>query len=115
MFFLFLWYNNYAGENVCKQKPQYDVDKYDTISNRLDYIITKGTKEMFIYGLDDISNYQEDNDQWSTIKELPTSITVDKDITSIGNYAFYDLSKVTKVAIPSEFLTTCSEKWVFRD
>ena len=94
----------FVTENDMNYKKRFASDKVsesgqdDNISYRYNNI----TSSLYVYGEDEIKNYNSDNQPWKNYKSTAKSIKLFDGITSIGNYAFYNFTSVTpEVTIPS--------------
>ncbi len=62
--------------------------------------------ELVISGTGDMTNWSSSSDApWYSMREKIKSITVESGVTSIGKYAFYNCSQVSKVTIADTVLT----------
>ena len=63
---------------------------------------TKDNKTLTVMGSGDMDDFENsDSVSWKAVRASATTLVVEDGITSIGNYAFYDMSALTTVHLPN--------------
>lgn len=68
--------------------------------DNLTWTFDTDTGELVISGTGGMTDYWIDS-PWSDYKEMITEVTIEDDVTNIGNYAFYKCTNLEKIVIPS--------------
>ena len=69
------------------------------------------TGTLTISGTGRMNNYSSGYRPWDAYKDKKTKVVINTDVTTIGNYAFYDCTNITSLTIPDS-VTTIGE-WAF--
>ena len=74
-------------------------DDFDICGTDLGYKFTASTGELKIFGTGDMTDYTYNTMPWYSYKSYITSLVIENEVTSIGDYAFYGCSGLTSVTI----------------
>ena len=93
------------SQKKCKNCDAYVTGNFTTVASgecgdNVNWVL-KASGELWIYGTGVIANKSSYSSvPWYTYRNKITSINMDENITSIGNYAFYGCTKLTLISIP---------------
>jgi len=73
-------------------------DSSGTCGDNCRYTV-KGTT-LTIFGSGDMTDFTSNNMPWASDKDVIKSVVIQKNVTSIGSYAFYKFASLTSVTIP---------------
>ena len=101
------WQNvsNEISQRKCKNCDAYITGNFTTVAsgkcgNNVGWVL-KGSGELWIYGFGEIENQSSYSAvPWYNYRNKIISISIDENITSIGNYAFYGCTKLANISIP---------------
>ena len=72
--------------------------------NNLTWNYEEATGTLTISGQGEMTNYSYEDVPWYSLRENIQNLIINDGLTSIGNYAFYNIDRITKVIIPNSVI-----------